>query len=209
MAKAFLETSTAGSDLIFAFDDDDMTSHEVTPDLAAMGGPIWSCVGPRMTCGQWTNSIAVLNTSQYRTMASLGDDHVPETMGWDQRLLGAVAAMGGTGISYGDDTLQHANLPTAPVVSSDIIRALGWFFLPGLVHFFADNVWKDLGKGAQCLAYCPEVTIRHLHYTSGLSANDETYQEAAPAWDQDHALYLEWQRSGLAADARTIHALRD
>jgi hypothetical protein len=203
LAEAVKATCLAATDLIFAVDEDDLSMADVTEDAA------YVVRGVRRTCGQWTNDVAVINTGGYRAFASLGDDHVPETRGWDVLLLAAVDRMGGCGISYGDDTLQHANLPTAPVVSSAIVRALGWMFLPGLTHFFADNVWKDLGRAAGCLAYVPEVTIRHLHYTSGLSPDDATYQEAAGAWDGDEATYRAWVGEGLAGDARKIRALRD
>jgi hypothetical protein len=121
--------------------------------------------GPRNNLAGWTNVLARHLAKDYRALASLGDDHLPRTPGWDLRLLEAIAGMGGTGFAYGNDLLQGAALPTAVVVSSNIVTALGWMCEPSMRHYCIDNVWKDLGEGAGCLAYLPDVIIEHLRPT--------------------------------------------
>jgi len=195
-------TATAQTDLILAVDDDDIGSY-----AGLRAGRHMVACGPRMTCIQWTNLLAKDYGPQYRTLASLGDDHVPETLGWDAALLGAIDAMGGTGIVYGNDTLQGPNLPTAPVVSSGIPAALGWFMYPDLIHFFADNVWKDLGERAGCLRYLPNVIIRHHHFMFGTAPADATYAEAAPAWAADEAAYAAWCRGAGPGDVEKVRKL--
>ena len=205
LAGAVAATCTAQTDLIFAIDDDDGSYADVNLGAAKV------IRGPRATCGQWTNLIARACAGEYRALASLGDDHLPRTHGWDSALLAAIDAMGGTGIAYGDDIGQGKNLPTAPVISSGIIAALGYFFLPALAQFFADNVWLDLGREAGCLAYLPDVTVEHLHYTRGAAPHDQVYEEARDAWMPDQAAYWAWQRAddGLRADVAKIRELRD
>ena len=202
LADAVLATATAQTDLIFAVDQDDASYDSVSVHWK----PGW-VYGPRKTCAAWTNEVAARYGKDYRALASLGDDHVPGTPGWDSALLAAIDEMGGTGIAYGDDGLQGEFLPTAPVISSDIVAALGWMFYPPIVHVFADNVWLDLGRGAGCLRYVPEVKISHLHYTAGLSRHDQTYADRDPFWAQDEAAYHAWQRDQMAADVAKVRAL--
>lgn len=203
LTDAVMDTATAATDLVFAIDDDDLSYDGLSAGERAM-----QVHGPRRTCTEWTNQIASFMGDQYRALASLGDDHVPVTPGWDTMLLAAIDDMGGTGIAYGDDGLQGEFLPTAPVISSDIIATLGWMFWPPIVHVFADNVWLDLGREAECLRYVPGVRIEHLHYTSGLSPHDQTYADRDPFWAQDEAAYHAWRRDSLAADAEKIRRLR-
>jgi len=197
-------TAKAETDLVLAVDDDDASyaGLEFAPDRVRIAR------GPRATCGEWTNRIAARFGSDYRALASLGDDHVPRTPGWDTLLLGAIDDMGGTGFAYGDDTAQHESLPTAPVMSSNIVAALGWMFHPTMGHFFCDNCWLDLGREAGCIRYVPEVVIEHLHYAFRTAPVDATYGEAAPAWAHDEAAYHAWRRDGLDADAEKIRGLR-
>lgn len=94
-------------------------------------------------------------------VAKLDDDHWPRSNGWDESL---VAALGGRpGIAYGDDGLQGEYLPTAPVISADIIDALGWMCPPVLTHLYVDNFWLGLGQELGCLTYVPSVSVEHRH----------------------------------------------
>lgn len=131
-------------------------------------------LGPRKSLSGWTNAIAEKNWYGYRTLASLGDDHVPLTEGWDKHLVSECERMGG-GFAYGNDLFQGGNLPTSVVISSSIVRALGWFCLPSLSHYFVDNVWWTLGHFAECLSYREDVVIEHRHPGIGKAPMDQTY----------------------------------
>jgi len=201
LAQAVAETATAETDLIFAVDADDPSYSDL--DLGVM-----MVRGPRQSCPAWSNEIAAELGHEYRAVASLGDDHLPVTPGWDAIMLGALDDMGGTGIVYGNDVGQGVNLPTAPVISSDIPSALGWLFLPTARHLFCDNVWLDLGREAGCLRYLPGVVIEHLHYSRGASPYDATYEASRGTWAHDEAAYHAWRRDRMAADAGAIRSLR-
>jgi hypothetical protein len=200
LAGAVAATATAQTDLIVGIDDDDRSYDDVNL-------PCMIRRGPRLSCGGWTNLLAAEHAARYRAVASLGDDHLPVTPGWDRILLTALDELGGTGIAYGDDGLQHAYLPTAPVISSNIVQALGWMFWPEIVHVFCDNIWLDLAREAGCLAYRDSVTIRHLHVTAGLSPYDQTYADRVPFWQQDEAAYHAWRREHMADDVATVRGL--
>jgi hypothetical protein len=140
-----------------------------------------------------------------KAIAKLDDDHMPKTHGWAKLLLEQLDKLGG-GIVYGDDLLQGSRLPTSPVISAAIVEALGWMALPSLRHMYCDDVWRELGKAADCLKYVPWVQIEHRHFlnnkapidaTYGLSNNDQRYAE-------DGAAYQLWIREQLAADAATV-----
>lgn len=94
-------TTEAATDLVFALDNDDEPSAEAA---AALG--IYRVTGPRNHLAGWTNVVARHCTKEYRVLASLGDDHVPRTPGWDRLLLEAIGVMGGTGFAYGNDLLK-------------------------------------------------------------------------------------------------------
>jgi len=146
----------------------------------------------------------------YDFWCSLGDDHLPQTEGWDVQLIEAIEVMGGTGIAYPDDTLMGPDLATCAVMSADIPDALGWVAYPKLAHYCCDNVWTDLGRRAGCLAYCPEVIVEHLHYSSGRSLLDATYAEAGGFSTEhpDYQAYREWLNNEADADISKISALR-
>jgi hypothetical protein len=203
LVHALRATSQAATDLVFASDDDDEASAHAA---AALG--IYCVTGPRNHLVGWTNVVARHCTGRYRALASLGDDHVPCTPGWDRLLLEAIDAMGGTGFAYGNDLLQGAALPTAVAVSSNIVSALGWMCEPSMRHYCIDNVWKDLGEGAGCLAYRPEVIIEHVHPLAGKADPDATHLQSTARDAEDFAAYRHWKLWRMTADIATLQTLR-
>ena len=217
MLAAALSLSEAETEIAVALDNDDLESYDLYECVQlpgdtrpADGAPrvIWHH-GPRDTLTGWTNKLAVQYAGQYRALASLGDDHIPRTPGWDTLLLAAIDAMGGTGIAYGDDGIFGQGLPTAPVISADIVKALGWMCLPACRHMAVDLAWKDIGLGAGCLAWVPEVTVEHVHPAAGKAQWDATYAASEAGKEEDRAAYFAWKDSGGLADAvETVLALR-
>jgi hypothetical protein len=199
LVDAVTATATADTDLMFCIDEDDSS-------YAGLTGRFDCTRGPRDTCGGWTNKIAASRASRYRAVASIGDDHEPLTRGWDSMLLDAIDAMGGTGFAYGDDTIQGETVPTAVVISSDIVTALGWVFQPMMTHYYADLVWKDISEGS-CLSYLPDVTIKHYNPSFGTAPMDPTYEQARSRYGRDGEAYRSWNGSQRAADTGTVRAL--
>jgi hypothetical protein len=110
------------------------------------------------------------------------------------------------GVSYGDDLLQGANLPTAVTMSAEIVRRIGYMVPPVLVHMYMDNFWRDFGVKIGNLQYRPDVVIEHMHYLAGKAVNDLQYQEvnAAHVYEKDRLAYEDYQKTQMEADAMLV-----
>ena len=93
--------------------------------------------------------------NDYDFYIPLNDDILFQTPLWDTTLAKKHT------ISYGDDGLQHENLPTFPMIDGDFVRALGWLQMPTLHRYAGDCVWKFIGENTGTLRYVPEVKITH------------------------------------------------
>jgi hypothetical protein len=125
--------------------------------------------------GPVLNRVALEYAANADYIGFLGDDHLPRTDNWDEELI---AALGGRpGVAYGNDLAQGEKLPTACIVSSDIIRSLGYLCPPGQDHLYLDDFWKTLGLELGNLCYHEGVVIEHLHPTVGKAGWDDSYQE--------------------------------
>jgi len=210
MLHATLSLAEGDVKVAVAVDEDDLDGY--TQARVAKGDDdhrvLWFS-GPRQTLTGWTNEIALRYAGEYDYLASFGDDHLPRTQGWDRLLTEAIEGIGGTGIAYGDDTIMSERLPTAPVMSSDIVTALGWMCLPSCRHMCVDLCWKDLGLGAGCLAYVPSVTIEHLHWGVSKSPLDATYAQAEARHQDDRDAYAVWRETQMDADVMTVRNLRE
>ncbi len=215
LVNAMRDTCQAGTDLVVYVDDDDPR----LDDYKSLGLEDLR-TGPRGTLTSLTNALALEAAGDYRYLASLGDDHVPRTAGWDRELCGTVDAMGGTGFAYAAGSRWV--IPEAVVVSSDIVRALGWMCNPRCAHYKIDDTWLQLGLAARCIAYRHDVLVEHMQFGipydpldpgKGMKAvKDDTYADALQTEKvlADVVAWTDWQNDGgLLADAAKIRALID
>jgi len=187
-----------------AVDDDDpeLERYQYVLSQAAADGDRLT-TGPRKGLAAWTNEIAVERAGEYPFLASLGDDHVPYTPGWDKALIRAIVETGGTGFAYPWDGTRE-DIPEAVVLSSDIVQALGWMCLPGLEHWYVDNVWADLGRGAGCLRHLRAIKVEHAW------KGDQTSKESSETLTADRDAYYAWRRSErMQQDVDTVISLRE
>ena len=199
LVEACAATCHADTVIHFGFDEDDP---EYVANLKAADGCMTS-VRPRMGLGAWSNTLAGLHRDA-AYLASIGDDMVPVTDGWDVRLMDAIADMGG-GWSYPDDKRRN-DIPEAWVVDGRIVRALGWICQPDLSHWFVDAVCRDLGAGAgHRLRYCPEVVVEHRNPAVNPAVPvDATYTDAAGSFAADMAAYQKWRLKRMRQDIDTV-----
>lgn len=189
MVDAIRATAVTDVAIYLATDDDD-------PMYPHIDG-VTAVRGPRRRLAAWTNELAGHALADGHTILGfLGDDHRPRTAGWDAAITGALDELG-SGLAYGRDGLQDERLPTAPFWTADVIRALGWFYPPTLVHLYADDYWLALANDLGIRAYLPDVYIEHLH-PSATNADgtpkanaDELNRENDSFYERDRA---EFQR---------------
>lgn len=136
--------------------------------------------------------------SVYEAIGFMGDDHLPRTVGWEDKILDALDSLEPR-VVYGNDLLQGPNLPTAVFMQSRMIRAMGVMAPQVMRHLYLDNFWKELGERLNGLVYLPDVVIEHLHPAAGKAPMDDGYQRVnAPAADRsDREAWLAYRDSGL------------
>jgi hypothetical protein len=197
--KTFADTTDAAG-LLAVIDDDD----EATYDGLEYPPGTQVQVIPRKPLAAKINQVAVPLAASYEAIIVVGNDHTFDTPHWDTILLDALDGIGGSGIVYPDDKRRHDNAEIS-LISSDIIRALGWFCEPTLKHYWAGNVISDIGRHAGCLRYCPEAVIEHHHYSRDPATPfDETYAYGESFGPQDFQAYQEWRRTRMADDVETV-----
>lgn len=213
LVAAFRATSTGDTELTFVVDEDDPACEEyaaIVRETPLAPVSVGYARNPAGTMVGALNEAAEAFATRFRpapfAVGFMGDDHRPRTAGWDTMYLEALHELG-TGIVYGDDGYQGANLPTQAAMTADIVRALGYMAPPSLRHMYVDNFWRDLGRTAGCLRYLPDVLVEHLHPVAGKAEWDAGYLRVndGAVYDADAAAYA---RHPVLADAAKVMALR-
>lgn len=139
----------------------------------------------------WVNSLALMTLGTYRYIGHFGDDNVPETPGWDVRVI---KALENQPFTFANDQYPRApgSLSCHIFMRSGVVRALGYFGPPEISHMYVDVAWM-----AWCLAcgheYLDDVMIPHRHYTLG-AAHDETYARSYARTAADLAAWHAYSR---------------
>jgi len=210
MVEAVHSTALGDVRVMVGLDLDDPADYEAT--IPEWVGNISSYRGPRKSLCGWTNHLALQaldGPNPPRYLASLGDDHRPRTHGWDRVLIEAIENMAGPGFAYGNDLLQGKAMPTAWVVSAEVVRALGWMMLPGCAHMYVDAAVLALGQAAGRIAYRADVIVEHVHPLAGKASWDTSYREsnADGRYAADRAAFEAWRVEQLAADVTAVETL--
>lgn len=212
LAQAWADTNTEAT-LVLGLDDDDPALHDygLAVERAGVEYPgvrIEVVTGPRLRMIGTLNAIAVDYAMRYDCIAFLGDDHRPRG---DRPLERLVKGLHGrTGIAYGDDLYQGEAMATAVVMSSDIIRALGYMCPTTFQHLKADVVWVVWGAAIKRLSYDETCIIEHVHPYLGKAAWDEGYADANSdaTWAHDDEAYHQYMTGGgFHADVEKLQAL--
>ena len=189
------ETRTT-SDFFYGVDEDDVANYKIPTDAKTIMMPRMKLV-PKLNdmCG------CLIAQNTYTHVLFIGDDHRFRTSDWESM------AEDKTQIAYGNDLLQGEKLPTAVLVSLDIVNALGYMCPPIIEHMYADNFWLDLGRECSIIKYHPEVVIEHMHFSIGKSAPDQQYFEVAKLHQKDQIAYESYKNTTFQDDVRKVREI--
>lgn len=190
--ERFAAARRADTDLLIAADADQAWAYRremgTLPPWARLevGPPDPECLTVKL------NRYAIPAAWRYPAVGWAADDTEPEP-GWDAALF---AALDTPGIAVPAGTARADGIGEHQVVSSVIIRALGWYFEPSMRHYCTDLVWHELGQAAGCWRPVPGAMLRH-HRVGG-------YEEAERNGPHDGAAYTVWRAERMAADVATV-----
>jgi hypothetical protein len=212
LVAACAKTCTTDYQICWAFDDDDpaLDLNKTAATLRGHGGRSYVWTGPRQGLTAWTNHMWHDLEGEFRHFASIGDDHEPLTHAWDGTMTAHLEAKGG-GFAYcnngGHTPELDWNLPEMCIVSAPILSALGWFAEPSTLHYNIDTIWRDIGDGAGCLYYFPDITLKHWNWAlhPGMAElRDLTQWDAQQRGNEDVQAYHRWHEERMGADVATV-----
>jgi len=152
----------------------------------ALAGPWVREIGPRLPLSGIYNE-AYRRTPWRPWWGFIADDVVPETPGWDAKLI---AAAGRDGMAVPGGGHDAEGCPHF-VLGGDLVREMGWLALPDLDRLYIDTVWGDIARQRGVFRRVPDVILRHHHFSNGLALRDQTYRKTNK--DSDRDLYLAWR----------------
>lgn len=197
------ETLTSDPTVLVVLDDDDHENYQ--------GVRWWNntvIVQPDLPTSAKLNEAIVPRSYLHSAAMLLSDDTLPRERGWDSELMRTLREdLGGTGYVY-PDCGRGENLPELCVISTDIIRALGWFSCPTMHHGCIDHVWREIAVAVDRLRYRGDVHIDHLHPDHHTAPLDDIYRRARSWGELDARAYRRWLHGqGKIKDVETVRSI--
>jgi hypothetical protein len=153
--------------------------------------------GPKKTMVEVLNYFSCEKYTGYDYYLEVNDDHVFVSEGWDLALMAAVDKKNnGFSIAYG----QTAAYPGATMHGGELVRFLGYFFIPIFDHMCVDFWLMDIGFGADLMIYEPNVLIEHR------AALDKVKQDGGDQSFMGEAIYKNWVATKRAEDVAKLKA---
>lgn len=186
--------------------DDERLADYLTIERMCNSPQLRVLVGERLKLAGTLNERSVEAARLDDRIGFMGDDHLPRTVAWDDRVNDALDHLK-HGIVYCNDLVMGAALPSQVFMTSDIVRTLGYFCPPNLVHMYVDNAWRAWGERMGRYMYLENVTIEHVHPITGQVTRDETYLESDSQMGPDSQRFQEYIACGLDADVAKLQEL--
>ena len=122
------------------------------------------------------------------------DDELVFTEGFDRVLIDAAGAWN---ISHGNDGwMSETRLWTYATYGGDLLRAAGYWALPGLWHWYFDDHWELVAKEFSLKRHCREVVTEHRHVYNETAAPDATFNAGRSRAAADRAAFNAWRSRG-------------
>jgi len=93
----------------------------------------------------------------------------------------------------------------AVVFGGDLLRGLGWWAPPGLIHCFVDDAWEHIGRALGNWVHLPQVMVEHLHPANAKATSDAAYHKAYANVESDRARFEEFVGAELSAAIARAH----
>lgn len=142
---------------------------------------------------------------QERYYGIFADHARPKTPNWCQEL---VDIAGSNRVAIADCGKTIVNPSTgvrrmnSPCIGGDLVRAVGWIWLPTVVHMYGDDAWEDIAYGLDLVEYAPQVKILDLLKRDGEVEVDENHMRlfrGKPYVEHDRQAYVAWKRNTFPA----------
>ena len=198
-AFAQLKTVSVESDYLIIINEDQT---DLYPEIE---GVMCEVVPNGLGCIGKANHVLHKYWDDYATITGIDDDCMVTTQNWDLTLAASINERG-FGLSYGNDTFQGQNLPTKVMISTNILRPLGFWAPKTIFHLYADDFWKLLGQNLGALDYFPSVMMEHWHYLNGKAPIDDLYKSIYDPQmvENDRNAWSAYQRDQFAIDIERV-----
>jgi hypothetical protein len=173
--ESYKEFTDGLSDIYVLHDDDECDIYD--PILANYPEINNMCIPRDLNLMQKINVHALDIANKYKYMGFVGDDIVFRTK-WEKEFIEALSSNKFV-LAYANDLVYlKGELATHPFITSNMVKAVGFFGLPVITHQYFDNYWMDLTNRIGSIKFLDSIIMEHFHPVVNKEVKDVGWQKA-------------------------------
>jgi hypothetical protein len=142
--------------------------------------------------------------NKYKYVGFIGDDIIFKTK-WELKFIDFLSKQK-FGLAFANDLIHTAGtLPTHPFITSNLIKALGFFGCPGVGHHYFDNYWMEVINRVGTKQFFPEIIMEHLHPVVGKEKQDALYNLIEAKFSENYQNYKNYKINHFENDISKIN----
>ena len=187
------------SDVFIIIDEDDVHNFEFLKDHK--GKFNITVQSQDNTLMEKINTIGLGIAHTHKYMIFIGDDITFKTP-WESRFIEYLKDKP-AGLVYGNtlDLPPEINWATHPCITTNLVRAVGFYGCPAVAHNCFDNYWSDICRELGYLEFIPDVIMDHRRTAADV---DAIYHKVMGLQEPDKAKYAEYKNAQFDEDLRKI-----
>lgn len=164
------------------------------------------CVEAGITLMQKINIPAMEIANKYKYMGFIGDDIVFRTK-WEQTFIDQMSSERFV-LAFANDLMYtDGSLATHPFVTTNMVRAVGFFGCPAVSHHYFDNYWMDLVRTVGSVKFLETVIMEHFHLAMGKDVSDVGYEKIDSQFRESYNGFNSYKANGnFDEDVRKVLA---
>ena len=198
LLQSWSETTEGLSDIHIIIDEDDVDNFEY---LNKYRNNFFFYIKPAgLTLMEKINTIGLDIAHMYKYVQFVGDDVQFKTK-WERTFINHLSQVP-AGLVYGD-SMENNGIDWANhfCLTSNLIKAVGFYGCPAVSHNFFDNYWADICKELNSFHYIPEVIMDHRREDG---EKDFLYWNIVDLQDKDRPKYAKYKKKNFEKDLKKI-----
>jgi hypothetical protein len=161
------------------------------------------CIPSGITLMEKINVYAIDIANKYKYVGFIGDDIVFRTK-WESEFVNFLSKEK-FGLAHANDLIHvGGGLATHPFITSNLIKAVGFFGCPAVDHHYFDNYWMRMVGETGTVKYFPEIIMEHVHPIVNKAEKDALYHKIENEFLNNNIKYKEYIRKNFYNDANKI-----
>jgi hypothetical protein len=184
--NSYNEFTDGFSDVFVLHDDDECAIYD--PILAKYPNMKNICVPSGINLMEKINIPAMDIANEYKYIGFVGDDIVFRTK-WEQEFINTLSSNKFV-LAFANDLMytkgDHA---THPFITTNLIKAVGFFGCPAVTHHYFDNYWMDMVKIVGTVKFLPSVIMEHFHPAIHKEVRDDGWRKIESEFESNFYKY--------------------